>query len=243
MPDTAGVCSNYRPVTRKDRMLAFFGVERGRDDEPVDVWPLGMAPFIRLAEPGSGNRIIVDDGLFGLLPHFQAELAAGRKTYNARSETVHQLPSFREAWTNGWRCIVPVECIYEPYYASADAKPVRYQVQQPAAHPFGIAGIFRKWRHPDGRELFTFAMLTVNADTHPVWSRLQKPDDEKRMPIILDREEYGDWLGCSVAEAPRFFRQWNGPIEVFANPLPARAPRADSSRAVRPKPSETRSLF
>jgi putative SOS response-associated peptidase YedK len=237
------VCSNYRPVTRKDRMLTFFGVERGRDDEPVDVWPLGIAPFIRLAEPGSGHRIIVDDGLFGLLPGFQVELAAGRKTYNARSETAHTLPSFRESWAKGWRCIVPVEYIFESFYESADAKPVRYQVQQPAAHPFGIAGIYRKWRHPDGRELFTFAMLTVNADSHPIYARLHKPGDEKRMPVILDREQYGEWLECPVAEASKFFRQWNGPLEVFPNPLPARAPRADSSRAVRPKPPETGSLF
>lgn len=56
---------SYRPVTRSDRLLTFFGVERGRDEPSVDVWPLGLAPFIRLAEDGSGNKI-VEDGLFGL---------------------------------------------------------------------------------------------------------------------------------------------------------------------------------
>jgi putative SOS response-associated peptidase YedK len=212
----APVCSNYRPVTRKDRLLTFFGVERGRDEEPIDVWPLGIAPFIRLAELGSRNRLVVDDGLFGLLPHFQAEPAPGRKTYNARTETVATKPSFQEAWSKGWRCIIPVEHIYEPYYASADAKPERWKIQQPMAHPFGIAGIYRKWRAPDGRELFTFAMLTVNADDHTFYRQFHKPGDEKRMPVILDREDYGPWLTCSVEEAPRFFRQWMGPLEAFA---------------------------
>lgn len=47
-------------------MLAFFGVERGIDEAPADIWPTGLAPFIRLAAPGSGNKLIVDDGLFGL---------------------------------------------------------------------------------------------------------------------------------------------------------------------------------
>jgi putative SOS response-associated peptidase YedK len=228
------VCSNYRPVTRKDRMLTFFGVERGRDEDPVDVWPLGIAPFIRLAEPGASNRIVVDDGLFGLIPGFQAELAAGRKTYNARTETVHQLASFRESWTNGWRCIIPVENIYEPYYESADASPVRYRIHGPMGTPFGIAGIYRKWRHPDGREVFTFAMLTVNADSHPIFSRFHKHGEEKRMVVILDREQYGEWLSCPVDEAPKFFRRWSGPLEFFASPLPPRAPRADSGRAIRP---------
>ena len=89
------VCSNYKPVTRADRLLAFFQVKRDRDDESVDTWPLGLAPFIRLAIQGSGHRAIVQDGVFGLLPGFAKELAYGRKTYNARSETVHQLPCIR----------------------------------------------------------------------------------------------------------------------------------------------------
>jgi putative SOS response-associated peptidase YedK len=215
-------------------MLAFFGVERGRDEEPVDVWPLGIAPFIRLAEPSSGNRLVVDDGLFGLLPNFQAELAAGRRTYNARSETVHRLASFRESWAKGWRCIIPVECVYEPYYENADANAIRYQIQGPMATPLGIAGIYRKWRHPDGGELLTFAMLTVSAEGHPIYSRFHKPGDEKRMVVILDREDYGEWLQCSVEEAPKFFKQWNGPLEFFPNPLPAKAPRADSGRTIAP---------
>ena len=44
MPQNRGaticlVCANYRPVTRKDRMLTFFGVERGR--ELILAHPLG----------------------------------------------------------------------------------------------------------------------------------------------------------------------------------------------------------
>ena len=71
------MCSNYVPVSRRDRLLAFFGVTRERDDEPVDAWPLGLAPFIRLAQDGSGFERVVDDGIFGLLPAFATELAFG----------------------------------------------------------------------------------------------------------------------------------------------------------------------
>lgn len=61
------------------------------------VVPTGIAPFIRIAEDASGNRR-VDDGAFGPLPGFAKELAYGRKTYNARTETVSKLPSFHSAW-------------------------------------------------------------------------------------------------------------------------------------------------
>ena len=55
----------------------------------------------------------------------------------------------------------------------------------------GIAGIYRKWRHPNGRKDFTFAMLTVNADEHPVMQRFHKPGEEKPMVVILVPQDYG----------------------------------------------------
>lgn len=234
------MCSNYQPVTRSDRLLTFFGVERARDEPSVDVWPLGLAPIIRLAQDGSGNKI-VDDAVFGLLPQFQVEMAAGRKTYNARSETVHRLPSFRESWAKGWRCIVPAEFVYEPNWESGQAE--RWRIQRPNQIPMGIAGIWREWRHPDGRAMLTFAMLTVNADEHPVMRRFHKPGDEKRMVVILPESDYGAWLSCPVAEAPSFFKQWTGELEAFPAPLPPRAPKSSSVRTSKPRPGAGPELF
>lgn len=120
------MCSNYRPVTQSDRLLAYFGVERDRDELPVDVWPTGMAPFIRLAEPGSGNRLVVDDGLFDLLPSFQVELAAGREGYNVRSGAVAAEPSFLESWCKRWRSVHPAEGIDELWWETG--LPVRWMI-------------------------------------------------------------------------------------------------------------------
>ena len=214
------MCANYHPVTRLDRLLTFFGVDREpAQPTPPEVWPLGLAPFIRLHEDGSGNKVI-DDGVFGLLPHFAKELAYGRKTYNARSETVHQLASFKESWERGRRCIIPAEAIFEQCYETGKA--VRWCIQQPGEVPMGIAGVYRAWRAPDGRFLWTFAMLTVNADGHPVYRRMHAPGEEKRMVTIIDPAEYDRWLQCSPDEAKSFFKQWHGELDAFAAPLPPR---------------------
>jgi putative SOS response-associated peptidase YedK len=224
------MCSNYQPVTRSDRLLAYFGVERARDEPPHDVFPLGLAPFIRKAPTGEGR--VAEDGCFGLVPHFRKELQFGRRTYNARSETVAQLPSFRTSWKKGMRCIVPAEAIYEPNYESG--KSVRWRIALPNHTPMGIAGIYWPWRAPDGRELFTFAMLTVNADGHPVMQRFHRPEDEKRMVVILHPEDYDRWLACDVEEAAGFLKRWEGVLEASPQPLPPRAPRAVSGKVVRP---------
>lgn len=225
------MCSNYQPVTSMDRLLTFFGVERAKGELPLEfaqeVWPLGTAPFIRKHEDGSGNRVI-EAGRFGLLPAFAKELAFGRRTYNARSETVATLPSFRDAWKHGQRCIVPAEAVFEPCWETGRA--VRWCIQQPGSVPMGIAGIHRKWRSPDGEEMFTFAMLTVNAAGHPVYQRMHKPGEEKRMVVILHDAEYDRWLQCPVSEADTFFKQWAGPLDAVAAPLPPRGRGAEPKR-------------
>ena len=230
------MCSNYQPVTRVDRLLTFFGVERAPGELPFEfaqeAWPTSLAPFIRRAE-GGGRA--VEAGHFGLLPAFAKELVYGRRTYNARSETVHQLASFREAWKKGHRCIVPAECIYEPCYESGKA--VRWRIQQPGDVPMGIGGIW--YRHPtmkdkNGEPLLSFAMLTVSGAGHVVFKRMHKPEDEKRMVLILDPAEHDRWLECPVSEASTFFQQWQGPLDAFPAPLPPRgkkAPAADEPDA------------
>lgn len=228
------MCANYRPVTRSDRMLAFFGVERARDELPHDIFPLGLAPYIRLAGASfDRDGRTVEDGIFGLLPPFASELAFGRRTYNARSETVARLASFKAAWAAGRRCIIPAESIYEPNWETGQA--VRWRIAQPGDVPFGIAGIYESWRHPDGREMSSFAMLTLNADGHPLMSRLHRPGEEKRMVVVLHPDDHAEWLTCPVVEAPRFFRLWNGPLDAAPDALPSRAPRASSIRTVAPK--------
>jgi putative SOS response-associated peptidase YedK len=259
------VCANYIPVTRADRLLAFFGVTRERDDPPLEVYPTQIAPFIRLAEDGSGppqdrsqggpapsggsdrrerggnHQLRCDDAFFGLLPHFAAEIAFGRRTYNARSETVAKLASFRDAWARGQRCIVPAECIFEPRYGD-DGKATRWAIGQPGDVPLGIAGIYTRWRAParegasssDASWHFSFAMLTVNADDHPVMKQFHAPGEEKRMVVILDPKDWGTWLSCPVGQATAFLRPWSGPLTCREAPRPPRAPSAGSVRTVRP---------
>ena len=74
------------------------------------------------------------------------------------------------------RCIIPTESFYEPNYESGKA--VHWNNQQPGEVRIGIAGIHRIGQTPDGRDVFTIAMPTVNADEHPLMKRFNKPGVE-----------------------------------------------------------------
>jgi len=76
-------------MSARRRRSAWLASCSKRDEEPTDVFQTGLAPFVLLAQEGSGRKRIAVDGLFGLIADFeQREHAFGRKTYNARSETV-----------------------------------------------------------------------------------------------------------------------------------------------------------
>lgn len=211
------MCANYHPVTAQDRLLAFFGVERPPDAVPPETWPGYLAPFVVRARDRVELARESQAGLFGLVPHWAKDLAFGRRTYNARSETVHEKPSFRDAWRRGQRCIVPAEAIYEPCWETGRA--VRWRIARADGVPMGIAGLWSAWRGPDGRMLPTFTMLTINADDHALMRRFHKPGDEKRMVVILDEAEYDAWLECPVERQRDFLRAWPAD-RLHAEPAP-----------------------
>jgi putative SOS response-associated peptidase YedK len=197
------MCSNYRPVTSLDRLLTFFGVERTRNEPPpdVDVYPLGLASFIRLDPDGdprdTSRPLVAENAVFGLLPEFATELVYGRKTYNARSETVHTLPSFKAAWAAGQRCITPAECIYEPSYETG--RSVWWRIAQPGSVPMGVAVIYREWEAPDG-----WKVAVHHGHAH---SERGRPSDHEALPQAERREAHGCRPGpfviWPVADMPR----------------------------------------
>lgn len=200
------MCANYRPVTAQDRLVLYFGVERPSDVVPPEVYPGGLAPFIVRRRDNVELQRDARVGLFGLLPAWAKDMAFGRRTYNARSETVAEKPSFREAWRQGRRCVVPAEVVYEPNWESGRA--VRWAISRRDGRPMGIAGLWGWWRDAKGQEWLSFTMLTINADGHEVFARMHRPGEEKRMVAILDEADYDTWLEAPSDVARRLLQPY-----------------------------------
>ena len=145
-------------------------------------------------------------GSFGLIPSWSKDTTIARRTYNARSETVHEKPSYRDAWRQARHCIIPAEAIYEPDWRTGRA--VATRISRADGLPMGIAGLWASWKTPQGDLLYSYTMLTINADEHEFMRRYHKPEEEKRMVVILNEGSYGDWLHASAAESRAFLRQF-----------------------------------
>ena len=135
-------------------------------------------------------------GVFGLIPHWAKDTTITRRTYNARSETLAEKPSYRDAWRLGRRCIIPADAFFQPDWRSGKAVPTR--ITRADGKPMGLAGIWTGWRSSDGRIVRSYSMLTINADDHPLMNQFHKPQDERRMVVILPEERYHDWLHGSM---------------------------------------------
>ncbi|MDN2716087.1 SOS response-associated peptidase family protein [Janthinobacterium sp. SUN120] len=227
------MCADYTP-SRNEQIADHFSLRSLQLQLPPEAWPGYMAPILRSSHDASGELEIAP-ALFGMVPHW-ADLKLARQTYNARMETVASKPSFRNAWKRKQFCIIPAANFFEPNYETG--KPVRWRIERADGSPVAIAGI---WEYRPADQLLSFSMLTINADGHPLMQRFHKPDDEKRMVMILDPDQYQGWLDGSLVTEQDVYRQYPTDLLV-AQPDPMQ-PRSRAKAPTPAAPTEPGGLF
>ena len=123
------MCAHYESIKNPKRLAEAFQVAMPAGVR-ADVWPGYPSIFIRRPkEADSGDEAVPGRealaGVFGMIPHWAKDATVARRTYNARSETVAEKPSFRDAWRLARHCIIPAEAIYEPDWRSGKAVATR----------------------------------------------------------------------------------------------------------------------
>lgn len=105
--------------------------------------------------------------------------------FNAKSETAHKSPAFREPLRKR-RCLVPVSGFYE--WARQNDRKLPYYITPHAAPGLLLAGLWDRWCDPDsGEDLESFAILTTAAAPGMEFVH-------KRQPVMIAREDAHRWL-------------------------------------------------
>lgn len=125
---------------------------------------------------------------WGLVPSWAKDPAIGAKLINARSETITEKPSFREAFKKR-RCIIPADGFYE--WQSTDGKKQPFFFQMKDERPFGFAGLWERWQGVAGQTIESCTILTTEAN------EVLLPVHD-RMPVILHSDDYELWLDEDV---------------------------------------------
>lgn len=103
------MCGRFARRSDPKRLAKEFGVmEAPQVDASYNVAPTQNILSVRQAADGREMTFF----RWGLVPSWAKDRSIGARLINARSETVGEKPSFREAYRRR-RCIIPVDGFYE----------------------------------------------------------------------------------------------------------------------------------
>ncbi|WP_423454212.1 SOS response-associated peptidase [Ottowia sp. VDI28] len=207
------MCNRY--VTPEEREIEdLWHVGRHNPDRwwDKDVFPRGRGAFIRRAKDDVGYSRELAAGQWGLIPWFAKTAKLTYSTNNARSEELEAKATYRQPWARGQRCIIPATAFDEPNWETG--KNIWWRFRRADGLPWGLAGLWNIWTDKaTGEQHESYTMLTVNADTHPIMSRMHKPDprlgpdeQDKRSVIAIELENVDLWLTGTIEQVKPLLR-------------------------------------
>ena len=143
--------------------------------------------------PGQPIALIPNDGkktldffTWGLIPHWAKDPKIGYKMINARSETLAEKPSFRNALKRR-RCLILTNGFYEWKKLDGDTRKTPHYIFMKSNKLFAFGGLWEEWHSPDGSIIKSTTIITT--ESNDKISVLHK-----RMPVIIKPEDYDLWL-------------------------------------------------
>jgi putative SOS response-associated peptidase YedK len=175
--------------------------------EPRDhIRPTDPAPIIRPLDPVDPRRgVELSEARWWLIPYFHRGAAKDWKVMctNARAEGLATTAAFREPYRRR-RCLVPATHFFE--WTGEKGAKVMWRFRKADAEIFCFAGLWDRARTADGViESFTIVTCAPGPDCAPY---------HNRQPVILERDQWGPWLGLAVDPAPMLRAGGAGVIQV-----------------------------
>lgn len=182
------MCGRFVASSPVDLVSRLFEVEEVLLDDESQRARYNVAPTdsVRTVVERDGVRTL-ECRRWGLVPHWAATTKDGAARINARAETVHELPAFRDAFARR-RCIVPADGFYEWRRNPGGGTQPCY-VRPRDGGLLALAGLRATWDAPDAPDpaLRTCTIVTTRAN-----GAIAPLHD--RMPVILAREAWAGWL-------------------------------------------------
>lgn len=216
------MCTRYVSPAAAEIERAWQLKSGGQPWAGAEVYPRSPGAFVRQTAAGDAIECVV--GQWSLIPCFAKTAKLAYSTNNARFEEVTQKASYKQPWARGHRCIIPAWTFDEPCWETG--RNVWWRFARADGRPWGLAGLWSRWTDPQTGELLdSYTMLTLNADEHPLMSRMHKPDpklppdqQDKRSVVVLEPEAWAPWLQGPPAVAASLVGL--APLEAFmAAPL------------------------
>lgn len=177
------MCGRYDNLIAREAYRALFQTTRLPNwnfPPRYNVAPTDQIPIVRI-DPRDGTRELAL-ARWGLIP-FWMKQKPKVPHINARAETVHTAPMFREAFAKR-RCLIPATGFYEWEKRADGRQPYRFVRKD--LEPFAFAGLW-EYAKIEGEAIVSATVVVgkpnrIAAGIHD------------RMPVILMPDDYDAWL-------------------------------------------------
>lgn len=218
------MCGRYVMSRATGDLLSYFSAEKAEGTAPPPSWnvaPTNDVSIIaeRLEEDSLDRRLLI--ARWGLVPSWAKDIKIGSKLINARSETILDKPSFRNAAIKR-RGLLPADGYYE-WQKTEDGKKIPHYLYSEKDELLAFAGLYEFWPDPSlpeddpNRWLLSCTVLTTTA--HDTLGHVHD-----RAPVIVPPDMFADWLDPGTTDKADIQQL------LDAIPEPVLTPRIVSSR-------------
>lgn len=195
------MCGRYANTKSGEELGAYFEADEVDDVAMPPSWNIAPTQNVPIVvdrvpkdDPEGMPSRLVTSARWSLVPRWATELTSKYPTFNARSETVSEKSTFKNAVVRS-RAILPADGYYEWHTVGSTKTP--HYIFDPVEGELAFAGLYSWWRAPvaEGAEpspwVLTCTMLTRAA--HGPAASIHD-----RAPVMLPREVWDEWLDPTV---------------------------------------------
>lgn len=190
------MCGRYAQTLGAEEIVEAFNLDGSTLDQSLPLnWNIAPTNEIYIIRNDSyashSSARILDSASWGMIAPWQKSMAEARASQshaiNARSESIHEKPTFRNAFRSS-RCLIPATGYYEWATSLGKYPPKQpFYISRIDHRPLSIAGIWSTWRSDSGQEIQSAAIITREAVG-------ELATIHSRMPVFMPTERWNEWL-------------------------------------------------
>jgi putative SOS response-associated peptidase YedK len=190
------MCGRYAQSADMRDLMEQFEVTGNSPSHSIPVnWNIAPTNPIYIVRESMQEQSIVQRDLavvsWGLIAPWLSDPAEAKasqsRAINARSESVHEKPTFRDGFKSR-RCLIPAQGYYEWATALGMYRPKQaFYISSRDGQQLSIAGIWSSWRAPNGEVFDTASIITQEAQG-------ELATIHSRMPVFMPHNRWEPWL-------------------------------------------------
>jgi putative SOS response-associated peptidase YedK len=197
------MCGRYAQTLGAEEIVESFDLAGSTLDQSLPLnWNIAPTNEIYIIRSESNSRIL-DSASWGIIAPWQKKLTDARASQshaiNARSESIHEKPTFRHAFRTS-RCLIPATGYYEWATSLGNFPPKQpFYISREDNKQFSIAGIWSSWQSESGQVIQSAAIITREAV-----GELAKI--HSRMPVFMPEDRWQGWLDTEARDVNRVIK-------------------------------------